>query len=218
MMRSALGLAVTLAITSCGAPSSPRNQGSDFAFLYAQNCAACHGPDGGGGPAVALSDPVYLAIAAAAVIRRVTVEGVPGTAMPAFAQSAGGLLTPAQIEIIVSGIRTRWAKPGILGGANPPAYAAQAPGDPARGEIVFGTYCSSCHGPTGRGDNRASSIVDGAYLSLVSDQHLRTSVIVGIPAMRAPDWRGDVPGKPLSDRDVTDVVAWLAAQRRGEAR
>jgi hypothetical protein len=55
--------------------------------------------------------------------------------------------------------------------------------------------------------------VDGSYLALVSDQHLRTTTIVGLPAMGAPDWRGDVPGKPLMDDDVTDVVAWLAAQR-----
>jgi cytochrome c oxidase cbb3-type subunit 3 len=34
-----------------------------------------------------------------------------------------------------------------------------------------------------------------------------------MPALEAPDWRGDLPGKPLSDDDVTDVVAWLAAQR-----
>jgi len=31
--------------------------------------------------------------------------------------------------------------------------------------------------------------------------------------MANPDWRGDVPGKPMSPEDVSDVVAWLAAQR-----
>jgi len=55
--------------------------------------------------------------------------------------------------------------------------------------------------------------VDGSYLALVSDQNLRTTVIVGRPEMGAPDWRGDVPGKPMSLDDVTDVVAWLGAQR-----
>jgi hypothetical protein len=29
----------------------------------------------------------------------------------------------------------------------------------------------------------------------------------------APDWRGNVPGKPMSDQEVTDVVAWLASRR-----
>ena len=58
-----------------------------------------------------------------------------------------------------------------------------------------------------------ASIVDGSYLALVSDQNLRTTVIAGRPELGAPDWRGDVPGKPMSPEDVSDVVAWLAAQR-----
>jgi cytochrome c oxidase cbb3-type subunit 3/ubiquinol-cytochrome c reductase cytochrome c subunit len=78
---------------------------------------------------------------------------------------------------------------------------------------VFREFCSSCHGANGRGGQHAGSVVDGAYLALVSDQHLRTTVIVGLPSLHAPDWRSDVPGKPLSDGEVTDVVAWLSSQR-----
>jgi len=85
-----------------------------------------------------LGDPVYLAIADDAIIHRVTAQGVPGTAMPAFAQQAGGLLTDAQIDAIVHGIRTRWAKANVLRDANPPPYAAQGPGDPKRGAAAFG--------------------------------------------------------------------------------
>ena len=185
----------------------------DFNFLYARNCAGCHGPDGKGGAAIGLGDPVYLALADDVTISRVTRNGVPGTNMPAFAQSAGGMLTDNQVKVIVSGIRTRWARPHALPNVDPPPYAAQGPGDPQRGANVYGVYCSSCHGADGRGSKRASSIVDGSYLALVSDQYLRTIVIAGRPEMGAPDWRGDLPGKPLSPSDVSDVVAWLAAQR-----
>jgi cytochrome c oxidase cbb3-type subunit III len=184
----------------------------DFSVLYSNNCAACHGPEGKGGAAIGLGDPVYLAIADDATIRRVAAEGVSGTAMPAFAQSAGGMLTDDQIQAIVGGIRARWAKPHALSDAHPPPYAAQGPGDPKRGAIVYGIYCSPCHGTEGRG-GRASSIVDGSYLALVSDQGLRTIVIVGRPELGAPDWRNNVPGKPMSAEDVSDVVAWLTAQR-----
>jgi mono/diheme cytochrome c family protein len=135
--------------------------------------------------------------------------------MPAFAQSAGGMLTDDQIKVIVGGIRTRWARPDVLRNGEPPPYTAQGPGDPQRGENVYSLYCSSCHGADGRGSKRASSIVDGTYLALVSDQYLRTIVIAGRPELGAPDWRGDVPGKPLSPADVSDVVAWLAGQRPG---
>jgi hypothetical protein len=55
--------------------------------------------------------------------------------------------------------------------------------------------------------------VDESFLNLVSDQYLRTIVIVGRPELGAPDWRGNVPGKPMSQQDVSDVVAWLSAQR-----
>jgi mono/diheme cytochrome c family protein len=186
----------------------------DFSFLYARNCSGCHGPNGNGGAAIGLGDPVYLAIADDATVRRVTADGVAGTSMPAFAQSSGGMLTDGQIDVIVSGIRTRWAKPDALRDANAPPYAAQGPGDPKRGADVYGTYCSSCHGADGHGSKRASSIVDGSYLALVSDQSLRTTVIAGRREWGAPDWRGDVPGKPMSPEDVSDVVAWLVAQRK----
>jgi cytochrome c oxidase cbb3-type subunit 3 len=185
----------------------------DFNFLYARNCAGCHGAEGKGGAAIALGDPVYLAIADDSTIRRVTTNGVPETAMPAFAQSAGGMLTGDQINVIVAGIRTRWARPDAMRNGDPPPYATQVPGDPGRGANVYAVYCSSCHGADGRGGKRASSIVDGAYLALVSDQCLRTTVIVGRPELGAPDWRGDLPGKPMSPADVSDVVAWLASQR-----
>jgi cytochrome c oxidase cbb3-type subunit III len=220
MKRTVVLLLAMLGIAACGWPGRrvepaviAPDQLHDFAKLYSNNCAGCHGTNGQAGAAVGLGDPVYLAFADDATIRRVTAEGVPGTSMPPFAQKAGGLLTDAQVEIIVNGIRTRWAKPGVLGQDNPPSYKAQTPGDPKRGETVFTTFCSSCHGPTGRGGQKAGSIVDGSYLALVSDQHLRTIVVVGLPALGAPDWRGDLPGKPLSETEVTDVVAWLAAQR-----
>jgi len=50
-------------------------------------------------------------------------------------------------------------------------------------------------------------------LALVSNQGLRTIVIAGRPELGAPDWRGNVRGKPMSDQEVTDVVAWLASRR-----
>ena len=189
------------------------NKVVDFAVLYATNCAGCHGPNGSGGAAIGLADPVYLAIADDATIRRIAANGVQGTGMPAFAQSAGGLLTDEQVDVLVHGMRARWATPNRLAGADVPPYVAPAPGSPARGADVYARYCASCHGVAGRGGDRAGSIVDAAFLGLVSDQGLRTTVIVGRRELGAPDWRENVPGTPLTPEDVSDVVAWLAAQR-----
>jgi cytochrome c oxidase cbb3-type subunit III len=188
------------------------DQIEDFNLLYSENCAGCHGVDGKGGAASALANPVFLAIADDGAIRQTTANGVSGTAMPAFAQSAGGMLTDKQIDAIVQGIRS-WAKPDALGDVTIPPYTAQAPGNQQRGADAYQTYCSSCHGPDGHGGTKAKSIVDGAYLALVSDQDLRTTVIAGRPEIGSPDWRGDVPGHPMSAREISDLVAWLSAQR-----
>jgi cytochrome c oxidase cbb3-type subunit 3 len=208
-------------LTGCGSPPGRPRKGSEtpapsevveFGTLYANNCAACHGPDGKGGAAIALANPVYLAIADETAMRAIISNGVHGTSMPAFAQHAGGMLTDAQIVVITSGIRARWGRPGILAGANPPSYAATSAGNAQRGESVYRTHCESCHGSGGTGGPKGSAITNDAFLALTSDQGLRTIVIAGRPELHAPDWRGYAPG-PLSDQEVTDVVAWLASHR-----
>jgi mono/diheme cytochrome c family protein len=180
--------------------------------LYETNCAGCHGNGGTGGAARGLTDPIFLRIADDAAIRGVVERGVAQTAMPAFAQAAGGSLTADQIDAIVKGLRSGGAGAGS-GDLAPPPYAASTSGDPARGGDVFATFCARCHGADGRGGPRAGSIVDSGYLSLVSDQSLRTTIIAGRPDLDAPDWRGNVPGRPMSAQEVSDAVAWLAARR-----
>jgi mono/diheme cytochrome c family protein len=216
-----VGLAATLA-SGCGAPHGQPDKDSEvlapkdvlaFGTLYAENCAGCHGGDGRGGAAIALANPVYLALVDDAAIRKVIADGVRGTAMPAFAESAGGMLTHAQIDVITKEIRTRWSKQGVLDTATAPSYAPKAAGDAKRGEVAYKTYCESCHGPGGGGGPKGSAITNDSFLALVSDQGLRTIVIAGRPELGAPDWRGNVPGKPMSDQEVTDVVAWLASRR-----
>jgi len=218
----AISCALSVVLFGCATPHGQPRKGSEslapnevveFATLYAENCAGCHGAGERGGAAIALSNPVYLAIADDAAIRKAIAKGVPGTAMPAFAESAGGMLADKQIEVITSGIRSRWSQPGILNAANPPSYAAKSPGNIAHGELAYKTYCESCHGPGGHGGAKGSSVTDDSFLALVSDQGLRTIVITGRPELGAPDWRGNVPGKPMSEQDVTDVVAWLGSRR-----
>jgi cytochrome c oxidase cbb3-type subunit III len=185
----------------------------DFGTLYAQNCAGCHGAQGRGGAAIALANPVYLAIVDETTMRNIVANGVRGTSMPAFGQSAGGMLTQQQVEAIAGGIFSRWGRKEVLDGANPPSYAAKAAGNVDHGQVVFGKYCASCHGSEGGGTPKGSAITNDAFLALVSDQALRTIVITGRPELGAPDWRGDVPGMPMADQEITDVVAWLASRR-----
>lgn len=185
----------------------------DPVVLYNQNCAGCHGADGRKGPAPPIGDPVYLAIVDDDTLRSTISKGRTGTPMSAFAQSEGGMLTAAQVNAIVQGMRQRWGKPNMLTGVNPPPYAMKNAGSQQQGAAVFATFCASCHGADGKGSAEVGSIVNASYLSLVTDQGLRTITIIGRPDFNAPDWRNNVPGHPMTDQDITDVVAWLAAQR-----
>jgi len=160
---------------------------TDFNALFATNCAGCHGKDGRGGAARLLNDPLYQALVKKERMIDVISKGVRGTAMPAFAKSAGGMLTDQQVGILAEEMQKRWAKPAEFGNVALPAYDG-APGDATRGEAAYRTFCASCHGPEGKGViGKGGPVVDPAYLAQVSDQALRLAVIAGRPDLGAPD-------------------------------
>lgn len=192
---------------------------SSFKTLYGQNCAGCHGMDGRLGAARPLNDPLYLALVNKEVLQNVISNGVPGTSMPAFGLTSGGTLTEKQIDLLAENMLSEWGRQQEYKDVDLPPYTLEAaitdgsgPGDSARGSDVYRTFCAQCHGDNGTG-GKAGSIVDSNYLGLVSDQGLRTTVIVGRSDLGKPDWRSDVAGKPMTPQDISDVVAWLASQR-----
>lgn len=194
---------------------------TDFSQLYALNCAGCHGADGRLGAARPLNDPLYLALVSAAALREAIARGVPGTNAPALAQQAGGPLTDKQIDILVEGIRSRWGKAENFNNVAFPPYSLQdanakgsASGDSQRGAVVYQTYCVQCHGKDGSGGPKGGSVINPAYLALVSDQALRTAVIVGRLDLGMPDWRANISGQPMSPQEISDVGAWLASHRQ----
>jgi mono/diheme cytochrome c family protein len=209
-----------LLVAGCSLPGKPRgvslegqpSKVEDFAVLFRTNCSGCHGEDGRGGATFGLANPIYLAIADDATLRRVISEGVAGTTMPAFAESAGGMLTSRQVEVLVHEMRAHWGVSAALEGTMPPPYSGP-PGDLQRGRAVFESHCAGCHGADGTGGPKARSIVDGSYLALVSAQGLRTLVIAGRPDLGHPDWRSDLPGHPLDSQQVSDVVTWVLSHR-----
>ncbi|MCB9434855.1 MAG: cytochrome c [Ardenticatenaceae bacterium] len=115
-------LSVILGATACGAnpdttavvvSTSPTEQGAvsavqsnttnrDSLSLYAQNCAACHGPTGAGTTvAPPLNSAELRTRLDAAAIRATISNGRPGTAMPVW----GNILSAAQIDALVELIR-----------------------------------------------------------------------------------------------------------------
>jgi mono/diheme cytochrome c family protein len=184
----------------------------EFSTLYAQNCAGCHGANGSGGPALALANPVYLALAPGTNIRRAIALGVHGTMMPAFSTGSGGTLTDAQIDVIVVGIQ-KWGRLQPEFASKAPPYVVHLEGDAKRGKLGFAASCAGCHGENGEGGRNAGSIVEDSFLALVSDQGLRTTILAGRPDIGQPDWRGVGGAEPLTDQELTDIVTWLASRR-----
>lgn len=173
--------------------------------------------------AQALNDPLYLSFVSDGELLKVIAEGRRGTNMPAFSQQGGGSLTDKQIELLITGIRSKWARPNDFKGEIP-SYSVNHPspnsdasqsstGDPVKGAAAYQTYCASCHGSQGTG-GLAGSIVDPNFLTMVSDQGIRTTVVVGRADLGKPDWRSNLPGRPMSPQEIDDVVTWLISHRQ----
>jgi mono/diheme cytochrome c family protein len=231
---AAYGIAVMtlalLALVGCDAmPGRPRpadqptlpSQVMGFAKLYGQSCAGCHGTDGRLGAARPLNDSIYLALVPPDRLRQIIVQGVPDTAMPGFAAAGGGPLTETQVDALIHEMLKRWSGPSPSPDVPLPPYAAadavangSEPGDPELGLRVYAEACANCHGADGTGGAKGGSIVDAAYLALVSDQALRTAVIAGRTDLGMPDWRSYIPGQPLTAQQISAVVAWLVSHRQ----
>lgn len=203
-----------LMLAACEPPGRPQfvaeqAETTDFKVLFNTNCAACHGMDGRDGPGRVLNDALYLAVIPRETLKQVLIHGRPGTAMPAWAKSEGGPLTMRQIDTLVDGIEKNWAKPDQFSDTKMPPYAANDQGNSDLGRKLFLRNCFMCHGPGAK----IGPVADPTYLSLVSDQMLRTSIIVGRPDLGMPDYRNLKLGKALTDQDITDLVAFLVSKR-----
>jgi mono/diheme cytochrome c family protein len=212
---SLIPVALLAGSLGCGRKIGPPNDQEElmrpenvisFDRLYKQNCSACHGESGSGGPAIDLANPKYQAVVDDASLKRWITSGMPGTQMPAFGESAGGFLTPQQVDVLVAGMRTRWNHMDHNADDAPP-YSSTTAGDVEHGQDIFRVSCSSCH------QQGQQKITDANYLALISDQSLRSIVIAGRPDLGHPDWQQVRPGRPLTDQDVSDVVAYLHSLR-----
>jgi cbb3-type cytochrome c oxidase subunit III len=162
--------------------------------LFAQNCASCHGEEGGGPkPGIpTLHLPAVLAIADNSYYSDIITQGRPGTSMPAWKN----VLTPTQIQSIVLEIRS-WA--GAAPQASAPALAA---GGAERGRALFATHCVGCHGPEGRG-GIGNSLSAPSFLAMASDDFLRQTISLGRHKTAMP------ASYDLQAGDVDALIAYI---------
>jgi cytochrome c oxidase cbb3-type subunit 3 len=213
--------APALVLTACELPGKPKagpevprpDAVLTFDQLFRENCSGCHGAKGEYGSAAQLANPEYQALIDDGALRDTIAHGFKGTLMPAFSIANGGELTDRQIDILVAGMRACWRKPNAFGNDSPPPYKATHAGDASKGEQVYAAACASCHGASAQQPGKDGPILDGSYLALINEQTIRTTLIAGRPDIGQPDWRADSPGHPLTDDDITNVSAWLMAQK-----
>jgi len=228
--RSQLTAALALiALAGCdNLPGKPKkddrpirpDQVEKFSDLFAANCAGCHGAEGKLGPAPPLNDKLFLRIVSPLDLEMTISVGRADTLMPGFIKShPGGQLTDKQIGILVSGLNEHWGgDPKVT--APIPDYSVEdaKAGDVAAGQKAYQTACAKCHGDQGEGTESAGAINRPAFLTLINDQALRRIVITGRSDLGMPNFaetRGRAEGfKPLTNQDVSDIVALLVSWRQ----
>jgi cytochrome c oxidase cbb3-type subunit 3 len=209
MIRACI-LILLVCLVGCGKPS-PEDRPirpskiMDFDTLFAQRCAGCHGKDGAGSGSIALHDPTLMNIISRETLHDLVKNGRPGTLMPSFQSNTGNPLTDAQIEILVDGMMQRWSEDAPPW-ATDRRYEVQQ-GKATRGKGAFVHMCGQCHGNDGLGAS-AGSVINPAFLELVSAQYLRTVILCGRPELGMPQLAGKI-----EDQTIDDIVAWLRTHK-----
>jgi len=217
-----------------------------FDVLYSRHCAGCHGADGTHGAAPPLNDPLFRAIVPQTELEAVLDmgrpwtsiwrqpktphESQPGTPMAAFARDGGGLLSRAQVQVLVqemkgapyriveveqqgrrkvdvvadpNGIVPRWGKVGAAPQGTPPYVLPEKAGSAERGKAIFAAACASCHGDNGQGISG-----EKGQRNKINDVNFLS--LISDQALR----RIIITGRPdLKMPDYTDKSRWPNDQR-----
>jgi len=167
--------------------------------IYAQQCVACHGPDGQGTDlAPALNTP-DVRTTSVETLERTIRSGVSGTLMAGW----DNVLTDEEIQALLA-LLTRWDEV--------PAGTIPEPDKPipvteeslALGEQLFAQNCAFCHGSNGQGTRRAPALNVKGYLESTSDLALQQIITNGVPDTPMPAW-----GTRLTDAEIQAIVGYI---------
>ena len=226
------------------------------AAIYWENCSPCHGLQAEGVIGPALRDNTFIQSASDQAVASVISQGRAGTQMPAWLVTNGGALSAADIADVVAFLRTYQNAPVIPSAtplppeptetpapagapteeparpSNPggPGNAVNLTGNADRGQVAFGQYCATCHGPQGRAGRPNPDSDDGAVPGinpidptiLSSDpKTFATNIDLfiehgSVPAGTKPQIMmppfGD--NKLLTDQQIADLIAYVMALNR----
>lgn len=149
---------------------------TDGASLFGALCSACHGTGGEGRkfdttPQLfpALRNPVFLALADDAFLRRTIAMGRPGRRMPSW-----GKLTSKEFDALVAYLRSLEPLAPVF------EPGAPAPIEPAEGDALFAQQCAPCHGPRGEGSELAPPLAAKDNEVTTSDERIHGTLAMGV--------------------------------------
>jgi len=211
--------------------------------LYAHNCAVCHGergqgsthPLGGPLPSRDLASPQSRAELSRGRMIASVANGLPGTAMMAFA----GRLPPQDIEAVVdyvraglmvpaseaiSGVRAHGGRGGDIAAALAPKQAPAASADMSlpmpkglrgnarKGGAFYNANCATCHGVKGDGNGPRAYFINPRPRDFVdpgSRASLNRPVIYASTSMGKIGTEMPAWSKVLTDQEVADVAEYV---------
>jgi menaquinol-cytochrome c reductase cytochrome b/c subunit len=191
------------------------------ATLFAQNCSACHGQFGEGGPNPTRAGDIIPPISTAeflktrddTTIRNIISQGQPDLGMSPFGDANGGPLNDDQLDALVEYIRSWEANPPV---EEPPQFATPTPlptpevsaptPEPIpslTGGQLYAIACASCHGAQGEGDV-GPALNTQEFQDKYDDQALFDTISNGHTATPMVAW-----GDSLTDEQINLLVQYI---------
>jgi mono/diheme cytochrome c family protein len=189
---------VNFVISAAQGTSTQRGQ-----VLFAQNCAACHGDLGEGGPNPANPNQLIAAIGTADFLNtrddttlfQIIAQGQPDQGMSPFSISNGGSLDDDQVNSIVAYLRSWQANPPVT---TPPQL--NIPTLNLSADEIYKDLCTQCHGLDGMG-SVGPTLND---LSDDTDQEIGDVIRNGISESFMPAF-----SSLLSDAQIQELVTLI---------
>lgn len=202
--------------------------------LYAQNCVMCHGSTGEGISTMPALNNEGLRATDGETLARTIARGRFNTTMPPWSTDEGGLLTPMQVDQLVTLIQYGdWSQVSVrvaeLGLTPPTAIQVDVseellvqvsllPGGDSlsRALTLYAESCVACHNANGEGTAIAPALNSTELRSRMTDDDLASTITAGIPGTLMAGWDGT-----LDVVQVTDLIGlirrWEEVQAAGIA-
>jgi mono/diheme cytochrome c family protein len=181
--------------------------------LYSQNCAACHGEFGEGGPNPSRAGDIIFPISTAEylktrddfTLRSIISQGQPNFGMSPFGSAFGGPLDDDQVDAIVAFLRAWEDNPPV---ELPPEIVIDVRETVALDtQEIYDQLCAQCHGLNGEG-GIGPSFKNAQFQANRTDTQLFNTINLGHEATAMIGW-GDI----LSAEQIQGLVEFIRSFR-----